>query len=237
MATEPEPGSSSSDAKELKSFAEATQAMNLNAAEQPSSSAQASRRGSGSKHGDGAGNWTGESYERQQLPIGVDEVFYKFEERMMRHGGDVASQIMRYHRPEGQPLPYAASGEAFSKLWTSVEGQEEGKRVYDESGVDKCEGCGAPRMFELQLMPQLVTKLSESGPLKVQEEDLALGWATAWVFACAADCGLPEGGPEVEGETWKEEVVLVQFEEDSEAFKEAQKKQRQQQQQHQQQAK
>lgn len=232
VATEPEPASSSKDAKDIKSFAEAAKQLSLSGGEALASGATAgaeksSRRGSG-----GAGsstkpsgdNWAGEKYERQQLPIGIDEVFFKFEERLMRAGGDVASQIIRYHRPQGQPLPYTANGSAFSTLWrraaaTTEDGSD--KRVYDESSVPACAGCGAARTFELQLMPQLVSKLSESGLLKKKEDELELSWASAWVLTCARDCGMPKDDVSLPGETWQEEVVLLQFEDTSEAFKEA----------------
>lgn len=127
---------------------------------------------------------------------------------------------MRYHRPEGQPLAYTATGDAFNKLWKQV---DEGKHVYDESGVPPCEACGGKRTFELQLMPQLVSILSESGLLKKKEDEFELSWASAWILTCTRDCGLPSDVSQP-GETWKEELVLLQFEETSEAFKEARAK-------------
>lgn len=233
IATEPEPASSSSDGENVRAFAEATKSLSLGEEAKTAvgggGGAKTSRRSSGgSSAKPSSDNWSGEAYERQQLPIGVDEVFLKFEERLMRNKGDVASQIIRYHRASGQPLPYTADGEAFKALWKPVSNDHEGaKRTYDESGLPTCEGCGSGRTFELQLMPQLVSILSSTGLLRKKEDTFGLGWASAWVFTCQRDCGLSQDVATT-GETWQEETVWLQFEEDSEAMKEAQRKLEQQ---------
>ena len=117
-----------------------------------------------------------------------------FQERVfIKAGGNLAEQLLRYERG-GVPLPFSGKGKAFDLLFPSISsavthpsrtcaGQE-----YSEAAVSPCSGCGSKRIFELQIMPQVVTMLSQSGPLKEQEDKLELGWATVFCFCCAADC-------------------------------------------------
>ena len=154
-----------------------------------------SRRGSSNSTSTSAPNWSGETFEKQQLE-GLDDAFVAFQERVfIKAGGELSDQVLRYER-SGRPLPFCGKGAAYDLLFATGE--------YKEDKIANCQQCGSRRTFELQIMPQLVTILSESGPLKDREEELELGWATVWCYFCAADC---------ESQEWQEEVAVVQYEE------------------------
>lgn len=72
-------------------------------------------------------------------------------------------------------------------------------------------------------MPNLISVLNRTSGLngtspygedkEVGEKgkDEGLDWATVWVFTCGAECA--DGGKKGERETWREERVLVEWEE------------------------
>ena len=179
----------------------------------------------------GTANWTGEEFEKQKVS-GLDDAFIRFQERVfVRAGGDLASQVLRYERG-GTPLPFSGEGPAFdlvflppsksSKANTTQSGSHFvspsrsdklapiviiAGREYSERNVKPCTLCGTARTFELQVMPQLVTCLGQSGPLK--EDNFEIEWATVWCYFCGKDCGL-----ENKSEMWAEEIAIVQFEEE-----------------------
>ncbi|WFD31483.1 hypothetical protein MSPP1_002520 [Malassezia sp. CBS 17886] len=93
----------------------------------------------------------GEAYEKMLLD-GVDGVF----ERFVRRLGPEARQVVRYEYG-GQPLPFSASGPLYRQLWPH--GTKDAPGPFDASSVPPCPQCGAPRVFELQLMPNLVNLL------------------------------------------------------------------------------
>lgn len=162
----------------------------------------------------------GEKYENTLLQ-GIDGTF----ERFMRRIGPEPRQVVRYEFG-GVPLPYSAAGALFRALWPGG--------VYNAAAVPPC-ACGAPRVFELQLMPNLANILrreslegvpgaaaaSEDARRREIETLLGVGdapddrsaapsgiaWATVHVFVCSADCVR-------EREGWSEEYVGVQFDGD-----------------------
>ena len=128
----------------------------------------------------------------------------------------------RYER-SGNPLPYQADA-VFQRLFpTSQPGVA--RRGFSPSSVPKCSRCGSDRVFECQLMPNLISILgSASGtgsthpPSAISDEERrkavekelkerrGLEWGTAMVFSCAADC-CPDGK-----EDFVEEEVMIQWE-------------------------
>lgn len=63
-------------------------------------------------------------------------------------------------------------------LWPSLDGQPK------EGNVPPCANCGGPRMFEFQLLPQLLYFLG----VQNETENDSLDWATIAVYSCAASC-------------------------------------------------
>lgn len=162
----------------------------------------------------------GEKYEKMLLD-GIDSTF----ERFVRRISPEPRQIVRYEFG-GAPLPYSQAGALYRALWP-------GDRYNGE--VPPC-SCGAPRVYELQLMPNLVNILRRESlqgvpPLASEEArrvevegvlgvgsgagsdakdavQSGIAWTTAMVFVCSADCA----GEHDEG--WREEYVGVQFDGD-----------------------
>jgi pre-rRNA-processing protein TSR4 len=94
-------------------------------------------------------------------------------------------------------------------------------RTYDPTSIPTCESCGAKRVFECQLMPNLinVTAASTKSAKPLTDEQRradvqaslqkhgsrrGMEWGTCMVFSCSEDCG--------KGSAWVEETVLVQWE-------------------------
>jgi len=118
--------------------------------------------------------WGGESYEPTK---GIDEVFEKFVLRV----GQEPQQCIRYD-PSGIPLPFSTES-TYKRLFplahtlppipgtpivvtgtsslshtstTSTVNEISTKRSYDPSVLPQCEACGSPRVFECQIMPNLI---------------------------------------------------------------------------------
>ncbi|KAF4610476.1 hypothetical protein D9613_006769 [Agrocybe pediades] len=176
-------------------------------------------------------SWAKETYENS---LDVDQIFEKFTKRVGYEG----EQCVRYDL-KGTPLPFA-SDKTFHLLWPApsaeplpvtkpdfkvVHGQ---RRVYDASSVPKCPICKAPRVFECQLMPNLINVLrpAQSDKKKLTDEERRLevqkalknedksaktgmDWGTTMVFSCEKDC-CEENGKQIK-ESWREEVVYIQW--------------------------
>ena len=91
------------------------------------------------------------------------------------------------------------------------------RRVYDASSVPRCSSCGSVRVFECQLMPNLINMLRGSWEEeKVTGRDAikhafvrdnkdakrGLEWGTCFVYSCEKDC---------RSDCWREEAVYVQW--------------------------
>lgn len=191
-------------------------ARNVEAAEQPSKAtlARAQETGADMDEGDE------EEYEQMTVE-GMDTIFERFTARL----GSEARQVVRYEY-DGTPLPFSGAGSVYKKLWPN--GQ------YTAQSVPPCEKCGAPRVFEVQLMPNLANLLradrleglgeraggdSEAQrraeiastlglPMDADASQMPTGivWSTVFVFVCSKDC-TPSPA-----EGWAEEWAGVQFE-------------------------
>lgn len=191
-------------------------ARNVEAAEQPSKAtlARAQETGADMDEGDE------EEYEQMTVE-GMDTIFERFTARL----GSEARQVVRYEY-DGAPLPFSGAGSVYKKLWPN--GQ------YTAQSVPPCEKCGAPRVFEVQLMPNLANLLradrleglgeraggdSEAQrraeiastlglPMDADASQMPTGivWSTVFVFVCSKDC-TPSPA-----EGWAEEWAGVQFE-------------------------
>ena len=123
----------------------------------------------------------------------------------------------------GNPLPYQT--DAVSRRLFPVSQPGVAKRAFSSSSLPKCSRCGSDRVFECQLMPNLINVLgsasakgstqpsktiSDDERRKAVEKELkersGMEWGTAMVFSCAADC-CPDGK-----EYFAEEEVLIQWE-------------------------
>lgn len=174
----------------------------------------------------GDSSWMAEKYENS---LDVDPVFARFTQRVAAEGG----QCIRYEL-SGVPLPFA-SDEVYDILFpmprrelVPVTKQDSKivqpiKRTYDPSVVPRCEMCKSKRVFECQLMPNLINavKRGEKVARKVTEEERrkevaealkggkpedkrGMEWGTCLVFSCSKDC-------HEETEVWREEVVYIQW--------------------------
>ncbi len=104
------------------------------------------------------------------------------------------------------------------------------KRTYDPSTISQCPHCKGKRVFECQLMPNLINVLKVPGtPEGVKQttdeerrkevekalkgsgnvEHAGMEWGTCMVFSCENDCCTEKGAPSKS--CWREEVVLVQW--------------------------
>lgn len=109
------------------------------------------------------------------------------------------------------------------------------KRSYSAASIPSCLCCKSSRVFECQLMPNLINVLRDSvddkhvGVRKMTDEQRiqevrdtlkrnkepgsrGMEWGTCMVFSCANDCCVDEGGQD-DKECWREEYVLVQWDE------------------------
>ncbi|KAF1806252.1 programmed cell death protein 2 [Mucor lusitanicus] len=160
----------------------------------------------GSSNGE---TWQGETYEKQHLPKGVDKQFKKFTERVEC----APSQCVRYEF-NGQPLFYTGLRPQDQQLITSP-----------------CKYCKGPRVFEFQLMPNVLSilpttefatkDLGAAKPIdaKVKNVDaktvldswnVGMEFGTILVFVCQKDCH--QGS--IEDVSYMEETALVQYETD-----------------------
>ncbi|KAL0574246.1 hypothetical protein V5O48_007717 [Marasmius crinis-equi] len=197
-----------------------TTAEYVPAAEKPKAVPKVSSEGDET---DELGKWVKETYENS---LDVDQVFDKFAKRVASEGG----QCIRYEL-DGVPLPFA-SDSVFDQLFppppkeslpvTKAEFKvvPNVKRTYTPA-VPECPGCGGKRVFECQLMPNLINVLraKEDKETRAMTEEerrkhvqtvlkggggRGMSWGTCLVFSCKNDC--------CEGkEGWKEETVLVQW--------------------------
>ena len=145
----------------------------------------------------------------------------------------------------GSPLPFA-SDKVSDLLWPKPPSEETppitkpdfkvvrpSKHIYDPTQVPHCPSCNASRIFECQLMPNLINvlrptweekfpegKMTNAERRKQVEKSLeksevnkydkrGMEWGTCLIFSCEKDCCV-EDGREVK-EVWREEVVYLQW--------------------------
>lgn len=159
-------------------------------------------------HVSSLGSGDTEEYEKMVID-GMDHVFERFTRRL----GSEARQVVRYEYG-GAPLAFTGAGALFQQLWPNgVHGD------YDASAVPPCPQCGAPRVFELQLMPNLANLLRVEHLSDLAHDDgrqdaearrqaevasvlglknnsslsdmrTGIAWSTAMIFVCSRDCCL-----------------------------------------------
>ncbi|KAH9852077.1 programmed cell death protein 2 [Lenzites betulinus] len=181
---------------------------------------------------DSSGGWDLEGYENS---LDVDHAFERFSKRVSYEG----EQCLRYER-KGTPLPFA-SDKVFDKLFPIPAGPPAPvtkaafmvtpprKRTYAPSTLPPCPNCQGPRVFECQLMPNLINVLRASDgeqKKKLTDEERraevlralkgsgasgrkGMEWGTCMIFSCEKDCSAEKAA----GSTWREEHVLVQWDE------------------------
>ncbi|NWX20499.1 PDCD2 protein, partial [Aegotheles bennettii] len=103
-----------------------------------------------------------------------DRIFQKFKERVAAE----PEQIIRYCRGGEGPI------------WVS------GENIPEEQDIPNC-SCGAKRIFEFQIMPQLLNHL------QVDSLGESIDWGTLVVYTCADNCG--EGNEYLEEFIWKQD--------------------------------
>ncbi|NWI69948.1 PDD2L protein, partial [Todus mexicanus] len=129
-----------------------------------------------------AGEGDNEKYEKSEVK-GRDHTFHKFMKRI----SVCPEQIVRYSRG-GQPLFITSPPANFDK------------------GIPACDTCGSNRVFELQLMPALVSMLQS-------DSDLSVEFGTAIVYTCERSCW------PTNRQTPLEEFIFVQEDPDQRLFK------------------
>ncbi|NXG43814.1 PDCD2 protein, partial [Psilopogon haemacephalus] len=102
-----------------------------------------------------------------------DKVFRMFKEQIAAE----PEQVIRYCRGEGP-------------VWVS------GGNIPEEKDIPNC-SCGAKRIFEFQIMPQLLNHL------KVDSLGESIDWGTLVVYTCADNCG--KGNEYLEEFIWKQD--------------------------------
>jgi len=174
-------------------------------------------------------SWMSEAYEDS---LDTDHVFDRFSQRVEAE----PEQCVRYEL-KGTPLPFASDA-VFDKLFpapvaappaiTKAAAAPAPKRTFDPSTIPACPACRSKRVFECQLMPNLINVLrpkekaapqTDEDRRKAVEEALKKGnkddrrtmeWGTAMVFSCENDCCLDADNKEAKY-TWREEEVLLQW--------------------------
>ncbi|KAJ7090578.1 programmed cell death protein 2 [Mycena crocata] len=176
-------------------------------------------------------SWISEAYENS---LDVDQVFERFTKRV----GFEGDQCVRYEL-EGTPLPYASDTVLNSlfplppapplpvtkAVFTVV---PPAKRSYNPDFIPPCPVCKSKRVFECQLMPNLINllrsgeaeekgkNLTDEERRKLVEQELKRGaargmeWGTCMIFSCSKDCSLTDDGKDAR-EAWREEMVIVQW--------------------------
>ncbi|KAG6897387.1 hypothetical protein C0992_002049 [Termitomyces sp. T32_za158] len=175
-------------------------------------------------------SWASEPYEGS---LEMDHVFERFTKRVAYEG----EQCVRYEL-NGTPLPFS-SDKIFASLFPSPPAPtipvtkgafsvvNAPKRTYFPTDIPACPACRSRRVFECQLMPNLINVLRRPTDAEKQQTDeerrkavelllkagasdeWGMDWGTSMVFSCEKDCCFDENGLEAR-ECWREEIVLIQ---------------------------
>ncbi|KAJ3731735.1 programmed cell death protein 2 [Lentinula guzmanii] len=177
-------------------------------------------------------SWAFEPYENS---LEVDQVFERFTKRVGYEG----EQCIRYEL-HGTPLPFS-SDKIFESLFPIPSSDPlpvtkpdfkvilPQKRTYSPTSgmLLPCPSCRGKRIFECQLMPNLINilrdvegkttkKLTDEERRAAVQKNLKGGfekgmeWGTCMIFSCENDCRIDLDGKEVK-DVWREELVLVQW--------------------------
>ncbi|KAK3939359.1 TCP-1/cpn60 chaperonin family-domain-containing protein [Diplogelasinospora grovesii] len=139
--------------------------------------------------------------DKEIFESSMDSVFQKFADRV----GQNPEQCIRYEYG-GQPLLYSKNDTVGALLHTSP--AEENVKVKAGKGFPRCQNCGAPRVFEVQLTPHAIEELEKDDEEAGFE---GMDWGTIIVAVCERDCeqrGIKEGDA-----GYVEEWAGVQWEE------------------------
>ena len=143
----------------------------------------------------------------------------------------------------GNPLPFAGD-DLYKQLFPLLPGKSDSETVtksvstvgqpprrgYDAKSIPSCPHCGSRRVFECQLMPNLINIIGAGSSadgdrsattdeerkevmrklLKGDADGRGMEWGTILVFSCEKDCCLGPGNKEKQ-DAWSEELVLVQW--------------------------
>jgi pre-rRNA-processing protein TSR4 len=141
-------------------------------------------------------------------------------------------QVRPSYELDGTPLPFG-SDSVFDRLFPAPKATSTfighdlsttvaPKRVYSDTSIPACPRCKGKRVFECQLMPNLInatTADTKANKYATEEQRVeavraslqkggagrGMEWGTCFVFSCAADCCEGSG-------QFVEETVLVQWE-------------------------
>ncbi|CEJ56028.1 hypothetical protein PMG11_02255 [Penicillium brasilianum] len=133
----------------------------------------------------------------------MDKAFMKFSMRLAHN----PEQVLRYEY-RGTPLLSSYTDQVGKRLHP----EHSAGRVTTTGGgsMPPCEYCGAPRVFEMQLVPHTISMLEDGREgVGLGEGDAGMEWGTIIVGVCGQDCA-----PEKIGQLgWREEWAGVQWEE------------------------
>ncbi len=130
---------------------------------------------------------------------GIDDTFERFLKRVEVE----PRQAVRYEFG-GEPLAFHAKGKVYDLLWpgerksTAAKGGDAGTRAFTPAGVPPCDVCGGERVFEAQLMPNLINLLKTD---EIQNADGAIAPDTSYSLT---------GKGESEGEEAKRKAAIEQ---------------------------
>ncbi|KIK65701.1 hypothetical protein GYMLUDRAFT_39202 [Collybiopsis luxurians FD-317 M1] len=179
-------------------------------------------------------SWAFEPYENS---LEVDQVFERFTKRVGYEG----EQCIRYEL-RGTPLPFS-SDKIFQSLFPTPKTDPlpvtkpdfkvvlPQKRIYSpysspDNLLSPCPACKGKRIFECQLMPNLINSLQSKSDREIKMSDeerraviqkvlkggveKGMEWGTCLVFSCENDCRVDADSKEMK-DVWREEQVLVQW--------------------------
>lgn len=133
----------------------------------------------------------------------MDKAFMKFSMRLAHN----PEQVLRYEY-RGTPLLSSYTDQVGKRLHP----EHSAGRVTTTGGgsMPPCEYCGAPRVFEVQLVPHAISMLEDGREgVGLGEGDGGMEWGTIILGVCGQDCA-----PEKIGQLgWREEWAGVQWEE------------------------
>jgi len=180
-------------------------------------------------------SWASEKYENS---MHIDQLFDRFNERAALE----PQQCVRYELG-GIPLPFASDVLSKQLFPLSPQGSTSTtvtraafnsqnlamRRGFNAASIPSCPNCGSRRVFEYQLMPNLINLLGRDSStggedvtsdehrkeaiqrlLKGDPDGRGMEWGTILVFTCEKDCCTVAGDKENRS-AWTEELVLVHW--------------------------